>query len=853
MIKLALRGMAERRLRSALTAVAVLLGVAMVSGTYIETDQIRTAFEDITEEGVKGIDVIVTPREAFSGQPSAEQPTLDGGLVQRVQAVRGVEAAEGQITAPGNIVVDGEVVETFGAPGLVVGDASERFDPSEVVEGRDPERSGEASLLEQNAEDQGVEVGDRIGIATRRGLSEVEVVGIIAFGEGGSSLGGTTVVELTTPEVQRLFDRRGELSSISVIAEPATDGSALRDRVAEVMPPEVRVQTAAENAEESAEEINDQIGSFLTPVLLTLAGAAVLVGAFIIFNTFSITVAQRAREFAMLRALGASRRQVLGAVTGEALLIGILATAAGIAAGIGFARLLNTLFDAAGFGIPRSGLVLAPRTIAIALVIGIGVTLVGAFVPALRATRVAPVVAMSGVEVRTPARSRRIRAAVAALFFAGGIALTALGLFGSGPATGKLVAVAGGAVAIFVGVALLARYLVRPLAGLVGYPLERAFRTPGRLARENALRNPARTAITSAALMVGVGLVVFVAVFAAGLKSSFTSQIDELVRADIFIYGQNFQPFPGRTREVVEGVPGVETAVPTLYDQLQVNGQSSNAVYDYLLGMDPERLAEVYAFEWLEGDDSLLAELGRDEALIEEQFAKAHGLEVGDSYEVVTPSGGEATLRAVGRYRDPTILQGSIATLETLGAISPNRDPIILLTAVADSADAEQVQEAVKAALEQFPTAEVESRGEYKETIEGQLNQIVYLLYALLAMSVVISLFGIANSLFLSIHERTAELGVLRAVGGSRRQVRRMIRYESVITSVIGALLGTAIGLLFAWLVTRSLSELDLELSIPVGQLVIFMVLAVVVGVIGAIVPARRGSRMDVLEALQYE
>jgi putative ABC transport system permease protein len=418
---------------------------------------------------------------------------------------------------------------------------------------------------------------------------------------------------------------------------------------------------------------------------------------------------------------------------------------------------------------------------------------------------------------------------------------------------GTLESVAGGAVLMFIGVALSARYLVRPLASVIGYPIERAFHATGRLARENAERNPGRTAVTSAALMVGLGLVVFVAVFAAGLKSSFTSQIDDLVRADIVVYGEGFRPLPARAEKAIAGVDGVRASVPQLFDQLEVNGEKSNSAYDLLIGVDPAQLTDVYTFEWLEGDDSIVAGLGPGEVLVEEQFAEAHGLEVGDTYEAVTPTGGQGTLTAAAIYRDPTILQGSLASIETLRSISPARDPISLLVALEPGADLPRVQAAIEAALAKYPTAQVENRAEYQDTLSAQLDQIVYLLYALLAMSVLISLFGIANSLFLSIHERTSELGVLRAIGTTGGQIRRMVRYESVITAVIGGVLGICLGVVFAWLLIESLSEFNLELSIPAGQLAAFLFLSVIVGVIGSIAPARRASRVDVLEAIEQE
>ena len=852
MTLVALRSLAARRLRTVLTAIAVLLGVAMVAGTFIETDQITNAFERITKQSVAKIDVIVTPEESFQGSFSAEPVTLDSGLEEKIRSVDGVADAHGELTTFGQMIIDGEPVETFGAPPLVIAYAGERFSPATTAEGHPPEGPGEASILADNATDNGISIGDTIGVATARGEKQVEVVGTFEYGEGGSALGGTTAVVLTRDQMWRWFDKQGEYTSIGVIADDGVDPEVLSERVAAAVPG-TKVQTSDQSADEAAEEINDQIGSFLTPALLALAGAAVLVGAFIIFNTFSITVAQRTREFAMLRALGATRGQILAAVALEALLIGVGASLLGLAAGIGFSKALNALFDAAGFGIPRTGLVLAARTVAIALGVGIVTTLLAALVPAIRATRVAPVAAMAGLAPKPSPRARRGTQIAAAVFLIGGIALTAVGLFGDGPATSKLGAMGAGAIAIFVGVALSARYLVRPLAGVIGWPIERIFRTPGRLARENAERNPGRTAVTSAALMVGLGLVVFVAVFAAGLKSSFASQIDRVVKADIVVYGQGFQTFPQRAGDDVAAVDGVEAALPLTWDQVEVNGESSNVLTDIVIAADPERLLDVYAFEWLEGDDSVVAGMGTGDVLIEEQFSKAHDVGVGDTYEVETPSGGTATLTAVGEYRDPTILQGTLATEETLASISPVRDPISLLVSVQDGAEVATVQSAIEDATSAYPTLEIQNRAEYQDAISGQLDQIVYMLYALLAMSVVISLFGIANSLFLSIHERTGELGVLRAIGATRDQIRRVIRYESVITSMIGGILGTVVGVGFAAIVIASLGSLGLSFSLPAGQLLIFLAVAVLVGIVGSIAPARRASRVDVLQAISHE
>ena len=604
--------------------------------------------------------------------------------------------------------------------------------------------------------------------------------------------------------------------------------------------------------DDTANEINDQIGGFLTPALLAFAGAALLVGAFIIFNTFTITVAERTREFALLRTLGATRGQILGAVALEALVLGLVASALGIALGLLFAIGLASMFETVGLGLPTGGLELSPRTTLMSLLVGVGVTQAAAIAPARRATRVPPIAALQGAGARA-GHSHWWTPIIAAAVTILGIAFLAAGLLASGPAASRLSIMALGVVLLFTGVALSARWFVRPLAGAVGWPLERLFAEPGLLARENAMRNPGRTATTAAALMVGLGLVVFVAVFANGIKASFDATVDQAVKADLIVRSETMQPIPAGAASAIERSADVEASSGVLVDQVEVNGKHSNAVIDTMNGVQPANLAQLYRVRWVHGDNSSLTRLHGDTAIIEEQFSKAHDLGVGDTYRVETASGGTAEIRVLGVYRDPQLLGGSIVSQDLFTRISAARDPWIILAATRGGVTTDVAERRVETALADFPSAAVDSQGEYSDAVSDQLNQFVYLLYALLAMSVVISLFGIANSLFLSIHERTREFGLLRAVGATRSQVRQMVRYESVITAVIGGLLGTAVGLLFALLVTESLGDLGLEFVPPLGQLLIFLALAVFVGVVAAVVPARRGARLEVLHALQAE
>jgi putative ABC transport system permease protein len=852
MIGLALRSMGQRKLRAALTAVAVLLGVAMIAGTYVQTDRIAVAFDDIEQTARQGTDVVVSPREAFTSELGTAQ-TFDAGLLERVRAVPGVARAEGELQESGSLVVDGEAVASQFAPTLVVSWLGEPFTALRFTDGGPPARPGEVAINRQLAEDEGVAVGDRVGVTTRSGVQEVVVSGVADYGDA-ASLGGATLVVPLLEDVQRWFERDGRLSEIAVAAADGVAPEEVERRLRAALPADVEVRTGERAAQEAAQEINDSIGGFLTPALLAFAGAALLVGAFIIFNTFSITVAQRTREFGLLRALGATRRQILLAVAIEALAIGLLASVAGILLGLGFAAALGALFDAAGLGIPSAGLVLATRTVVVALVVGVLVTLLSAVVPALRATRIPPIAALQEAAVAAPPAGRR-RAApyVAAGVSVLGLLLLLQGLFGGGPATGRLGALAAGSVLLFVGVALVSRYAIRPVAGAIGRPLARAFDEPGRLARENAMRNPARTATTSAALMVGLGLVVFVAVFASGLKASISGSIDELIRADVIVSAQGFQPLPDAAGQAIQAVPGVAASAPQYVDYVQVDGKAVNQLTDTMIGVDTRQLASTYGFRWVEGDDALLGRLRGDAALVEEQFAKTHDVAVGDRFAVESAAGGTATLRAIGVYRDPQILQGFMVERPTFGRVSAMRDPFVFFVAAEEGSDAAAVEAGVREALAPFPTAEVRSSDAYRDLVDDQVDQIVYLLYALLAMSLLISVFGIANSLFLSIHERTREFGLLRAIGTTQGQVRRIVRYESVITAVIGGLLGTLVGVVFAALATTALGDLGLSLSIPVGQLAVFLVLAVVVGVLGATLPARRAARVDVLDALHAQ
>jgi putative ABC transport system permease protein len=851
MSRLALRSLLSRPLRTALTTLAILLGVAMISGTYVLTDQITNAFDGIFATAYKGTAAVVTPKNVLGGMDDESAGlTMPESLLADVRTVDGVATATGGAEAMTAVLVDGEVVETGGAPAFVM--ASDDIAMSNVgwKAGGAPARAGDVVVDAGFAEKNDVAVGDEIGLATSTGTQPATVSGIFTFGDS-SSLGGTIMVGARLADVQRWFDMRGELSAISITAEPGVTPKELAARVRAQLPGTVEVRTGDEAAADSAASVAAVIDSFLRPALLAFGGVAVFVGAFIIFNAFSITVAQRRREFAMLRSFGASRRQVLTSVVGEALILGVVASAAGLFAGLGVAKGVGALFKALGADFPLAGLGLAPRTVAVALAVGIGTALAAALVPAIRATRIPPVAALQEGAEMPVSRLSRFTTPAAAVVALAGAGLVSLGFFGDAATTTRLLEMGLGAMMLFVAIAMVARHVVRPLARVIGWPLERLGGTPGRLARENAGRNPARTANTAAALMIGLGLVVFVAVFAQGLKASFVDTFDTAVAADVVaIDNASFQALPAAGVQAIRAVPGVQTVTGTAHAQARVGKSGTTS----LIGIDADVWTQVWHLDW-KGDasDALLARLDDGGAAVEEQVARQKGLAVGDTFAVTVANGGTTDLTVLGIYRDPMLFNGVIVADELFAALDLPADPHVTMVKGAPGSDPDELKAGVEAALGDFPLQNVYTQEGYKDYVGSQIDTLLTMLYALLAMSVTISVFGIVNTLVLSVYERTREIGMLRAIGTSRGQLRRMVRYESVITSAIGGVLGIGVGIVFAYVVTTRYARDGFVFSVPYAQLVVLFAVALVVGVAAAVLPARRAARIDILEAIHHE
>jgi len=850
MIRLSLRDLWGRKLRTALTMLAIVLGVAMIAGTYVITDQIDNGFHNIFEKAAVGTDVNITRKAAFSGSDVfSSGGALPVALLDQVRAVKGVADAAGTVEASGAVVVNGKSVSTGGAPTLVFSTAPPRFSQSTYIAGAAPARDGTVAINAKLATDKHLQVGDTIGLGTEQGQQQVVISGIFDFGNS-TSIGGATLVATTVADAQRWYNQEGQYSAISVAAEPGVTPDTLAARLKTALPAYAEVKTSAQSVADNTKAVSDAIGNVLRTILLAFGGVAVIVGAFIIFNAFSITVAQRIREFAMLRSLGATRRQVLASVIGEAGALGLIASLLGIAAGIGIAKGINALFHAVGADIPTSGIALAPRTIVVSLVVGIGVALLAALAPALRATRVPPVAALHEGATLPPSvvsRYSPIIAAVAAVV--GGVSLAA-GMFVHGTTASRLFEMGLGAVLIFVAVAMVSKHVVRPLASVIGWPAARFAGSSGRLARENATRNPARTAATAAALMIGLAVVVFVAVFAQGFKTSFVSAVDRSVNAAIVVSGQSGGTIPDAALATVRAVPGVDQAAGVYSATTQINDGSTAS----MTGVDPVTFGPMWRFHWLKGgSDALLGKLTGGAALVEEQFAAKYNLSKGKSFVALGQTGTKQRFTVIGEFRDPTLLTGFTVSQNAFDRLVPSnqRDPFYIIAS--SSADPAQTEAAVATALKAFPTAKVQTKADYTASLKKQVDQLLTLIYALLAVSVIISVFGIVNTLVLSVYERTREIGMLRAIGTTRRQMRRIVRYESVITSIIGGILGTVLGVLFAYVVSTRLASQGITFSVPWGQLVVFLIVAGFVGVIAAVLPARRAARVNILDAIHYE
>lgn len=849
MTSLALKSLWARKARALGTTFAVVLGIAFVAGSYILTDTIFAAFDEIFSESLSGTSVVITAKNPVQ-QEGGETVTIPSSLLKTVERTPGVKLASGAIFTPGGLFNDKrEKIGSRFAPKFISSTLPDGLESLTYVKGHPPRGPTEASIDEAAANESGLKLGDKIGIVGQAKIRFFTLVGLTRL--GNASFGGTSIAQLTLPEAQAITHKRGRFDQISVAAEEGVSAQTLKRRIAAQMPAGVRVETAKENADRGSEEIRNGL-SFLQTFLLVFGFIALFVGSFLIFNTFSITVAQRVSEFGMLRTLGASRRQILSSVLLEAVAIGLVGAIVGIGFGFLIAIGLHGLFEVFGADLPTTSLVLESRTVVVSVLVGVVVTFASSLIPALRSTRVPPIAALHAFTPEPTRRRRLATLALAILLGIAGLVAVLIGLLGSAGAGTAAGLVGGGAAVILFAISILSPRLVPVLAAVAGWPLERLRRLTGRLARENAQRNPGRTAVTAAALMIGLALVTFVTVFAAGLKSTVAQIVDENFAGGLVIQNSNgFGPIPAGAAVAASQVPGVQRVDTLREAQAKLVGSGSTV---HVTAPSPG-IEGALTVEWKQGGPSVLRNLGDGEAVLSDSFASEHGLEVGDSFRLLSQTGAQPRFRVAGTFHSKLGLLGDVLVTQPViaGEFEQMQDRVDFVE-TEPGADAAEVQAILSKGVEfAFPTAEVLNQQELKESREEQINGLVILVYVLLGLAILISLFGIANTLALSIHERTRELGMLRAIGMSRRQVRTMIRYEAVITALIGAIIGMVLGIVFAALIAQPLKSEGFTLSYPIGSLVFLLVFAALLGVLAAIPPARRASRLDVLQSLQYE
>jgi putative ABC transport system permease protein len=846
--KVALRGLVARKLRLVLTALAVALGVTLIAGTYVFTDTINSSFDRIFSESAKGTDASVTPRTTIdTSDNGGTQPTIPQSVLDQVRRSPGVQSADGSVFDVGTVLgKDGKRIGKGGAPNFIASIAQQpRFDAFTIKEGRQPRTADEVTIDASTAKKEDFELGDKLAVTATAPRKDYTLVGITQIA-GVDSFGGATVVSMELREAQRMLGKDG-YDQIQASAKPGVTPEQLRDQLRDALPNSVVVRTGQEEARKQSSDIRDNL-SFLTTALLAFAGIALFVGAFIIFNTFSITVTQRMREFALLRTLGASRGQVMRSVIGEGVTIGLLGSVVGLVLGLAVAAGLRALFRAVGVDLPSSGNVIATRTVVVSLVVGTVVTVLSSLAPALRATRVPPVEALrEGAVPTTRGPSRKVTVSGLVLGLVG-VGLMAAGLFANVTSSAALSLVGAGAAATFLGVALVSPYLVRPLASVVGRPFERTRGITGRLARENTVRQPGRTAVTAAALMVGVALVTFVSIFAAGAKETIAKAVDDNLKAAFVVQNTDgFSPFSAAVLPTVGKVPGVSQTSPVRFSQTKVAGVKGNQAVS---GIDPRTFNDLYS---VSSGKAALSALGPGRIAVSKKYAEDHKVKAGATLNLTTAIGRKEALRVTGIVDDKGgMVAALIVTNQQMVSDFGEPKDAFGMVGVQPGADKKAVQADVKRVLDRrFPEAEVLTAKEFKDDVAGQVDQLLSLIYALLALAVIVSLFGIVNTLVLSISERTRELGLLRAVGTTRRQVKRIVRYEAVITSLIGGVLGIVVGAVLAVLFTQPLD--NFTLTIPWGSLIFLFVLAGIAGVGAAILPARRAAKLDVLDALAYE
>ncbi|WP_210503210.1 ABC transporter permease [Nocardioides xinjiangensis] len=847
MLRLTWRNLVARKVRLVMSTLAIVLGIGFLAGVLTFSHGLGATFDNIIEGSTSDAVVRTEGEVSFQASGAGTTNLVEPEVVERLRALPEVAAADGSVDGVGANLLDedGKLVGGTGAPTLVFNyydSVNVQGEPVLILEeGAWPERPGEINLDVSSAERGGYEIGDEVTLLMPTGEQRrtFELVGTSNFNGGGTA--GATLALLETSQAQEAFlDGADAYTTVTLTAADGVSQTELADAARTVLPDGFTAVTGQQVIDESDEQIGqllDLIGYFL----IAFAVIAIVVGAFIIFNTFSILVSQRVRESALLRALGASRRQVTRSVLVEAFLMALLGSALGLLLGLGLSRGLAAIFRAQGLDIAGDVLVLTTSTVVAAFAVGIGVTMVAAFVPARRAAKVPPVAALrDDLTVQEKALGRR-RIVLGSLALLVGAALIGAGLLGAPGADAAWIGA--GAVIWVITVAVLAPVLGHPVLLACRTVFGRVFGTTGKLAGENALRNPRRTGATASALMIGLAVVSAVGVLASSLSATNDELVDKEFRSDFLVQSPTFQGFSTTIGDEIAAVDGVETV-----SRMQGSVAMVKQDQGFVMGVD-EAFAEIYELEMRRGTQQMSGE----QTILSASSAAELDAEVGSEVPVALPGGEVVDLEVVGIFEDTPITNGVTLPISVLEEAGLRRTDSMLSVNVTESADVDEVHEALDEVVADTPIVTVQDKEGFAELIKQQVNQLLFMIYGLLALAVIIAVIGIVNTLGLSVIERTREVGLLRAVGLSRRRLRRMITLESIAIAVLGAVLGLVVGLLVGVALRQSLAEDLTVLAIPFGSLVVFLVVAVVFGVLAAIVPAVRASRMKVLDAIATE
>jgi putative ABC transport system permease protein len=845
--KVTVKGILAHKIRFLLTGVAVMLGVAFVSGTLVLTATIGHTFDGLFSTIYKNTDAVVRTKAKLGSGFQEQRGRIDTSVLQVVKSAPGVAVADGQVQGFAQIVKrNGKALgdPTRGAPTLGFGWVPDReLSVLRLTQGHGPDGPNQIVMDSKSADKANYKVGDRVPVVTKAGNQTYDLVGIVKFGDANSLL-GASIVAFTPDTASRVLGEPDKYDFISVRADSGVSQNAVTHNINTALKNEnlgstIEAVTGKEITQENQSNVRQGL-SFFNTFLLIFGVVALLVGSFIIFNTFSIIVAQRTREMALLRALGAVRRKVLGAVIGEALLVGVAASVIGFIGGIGLAAGLKGLLAALGIDIPAGGIVIPATAVIWSFVTGILFTTMASVFPALKASRIPPIAAMRDVAIDRSSTSP-IRIVSGSLVTAIGIALLLGGLFGK-----QITAVGVGAFVIFIGVAILGPVLARPVSSVLGAPIGALRGITGRLAKDNAMRNPKRTSATAAALMIGVALVVFITIFGASIRSSVNAAIDKSMKADYVVtaggFGQGTLPLT--LEQQIRGVQGVTAVSGVRSGQFEQGGSVKQ-----LISVDQNQVNSLFDLEVSKGD---IRNLGINDIAVLDNTASDHGWKVGSQIPVRFAQSGRKTLTVQAIYKQNQVGSYVISNDSYAVNFADQFDSqIYIRTAGGANAD---VRGRLETVLQTYPSAKLQDRTEFKHSQGDQVNTFLNLVYVLLMFAIVIAVFGIANTLGLSVLERTHEIGLLRAVGMSRRQLRSSIRWESVIVALLGAVLGLVVGVFFGWAMVTALSDQGInELAFAPASLVVILIVAGIFGVVAGILPARRATKLNVLQAVTTE